>query len=323
MTSTSTRVRLAVVGAVALAALIAGLAVLLTRGGSAPGTGLTPTVLAPPAAATFPTPPRGAFVMARGDGSDVLALAVVPNASGAVLQVSDVTSEGVGATGLHVSFAVSSGDRTATGTARACGAGCYRASVALPGRPDVVSVHIGRGARDTTWKVPLPASWPAKDASAIVARATRTWKRLKSLRYHERLSSDPRHSVTSSWQIVAPDRLAYQIRGEGQAVIVGEKRWDRQPGAGWVETSALRLHQPTPFWVAATDAYVVDSATIRRRPVWRVSFFDPRTPGWFLAAIDKKTYRTLDVHMTAVAHFMHDAYSGFNTSIKIEPPASG
>ena len=84
----------------------------------------------------------------------------------------------------------------------------------------------------------------------------------------------------------------------------------------------MPLHQPEPFWVEATNAHVVDSATVRGRPVWRVSFFDPRTPGWFLAAIDKKTYRTLDVHMTATAHFMHDTYGGFNTSIKIVPPSA-
>ena len=42
--------------------------------------------------------------------------------------------------------------------------------------------------------------------------------------------------------------------------------------------------------------------------VWHVSFYDPRTPAWFLVAIDKKTLRTLDLHMTATAHFMHDTY---------------
>jgi hypothetical protein len=62
---------------------------------------------------------------------------------------------------------------------------------------------------------------------------------------------------------------------------------------------------------------------LRGRPVWRISFFDPKTPGWFLVAIDRTTYRTLDVQMTAAAHFMHDSYSSFNTSIKIAPPATG
>jgi hypothetical protein len=237
--------------------------------------------------------------------------------------VSGVTQNGEGARGLRVSFAVSSKGGTGTETATVCGAGCYRATVPLGSRPLVVQVRVARPGRSTTWNVALPVTWPAKDGSAIVARATRAWKALRSLRYTEHLSSDPTHAVESAWQIVAPDRLAYQIQGEGQAVIVGLHRWDRQKGGAWVMTSALRLHQPVPFWVPATDARVVDETTLRGHAVWRVSFFDPRTPGWFLVAIDKTSYRTLDVRMTAAAHFMHDSYGGFNTSIKIAPPSSG
>jgi hypothetical protein len=171
--------------------------------------------------------------------------------------------------------------------------------------------------------VELPEAWPAQDADAIVARAGRVWRRLRSLRYRESLGSDSTRSVISDWQIVAPDRLAYQIQDEGQAVIVGVHRWDRPKGGAWVKTSALRLHQPTPFWVEATNAHIVDSGTLRGRPVWRISFFDPKTPGWFLVAVDRKSYRTLDVQMAAAAHFMHDSYGSFNTSIKIAPPTTG
>jgi hypothetical protein len=262
-------------------------------------------------------------VRARADGSDVLALAVVPHSGRVALQVSEVTQNGVGTRGLRVSFAVTSKGSTDTKTATVCGAGCYRATVPLGSRPLAVRVRVARAGRSTSWDVALPATWPAKDAGAIVARATRTWKALRSLRYREHLSSDPGHTVVSDWQIVAPDRLAYQIQDEGQAVIVGPHRWDRQKGGAWVKTSALRLHQPQPFWVTATDAHVVDETTLRGHEVWRVSFFDPRTPAWFLAAIDRSSYRTLDVQMTAAAHFMHDSYGGFNTSIKIVPPSSG
>lgn len=308
-------------GALLLAAGAAGAVFVLTRGGSS--SPARPPIAVAPAISRFPDPPAGAYVLAREDGSDVLALAVVAQPERLALQVSDVTQDGVGATGLRVAFALTSRRGTARRTAAACGAGCYRATVPLRSRPLRVNVRLARPGRTTSWDVALPASWPARDASAIVARATRTWKRLGSLRYHERLSSDPAHAVVSAWQIVAPDRLAYQIRGEGQAVIIGKHRWDRQEGGSWVRTSALRLHQPEPFWVTATDARVVSSTRLRGRPVWRVSFFDPRTPGWFLAAIDRTSYRTLDVRMAATAHFMHDTYGGFNTSIKIDPPSSG
>jgi hypothetical protein len=106
-------------------------------------------------------------------------------------------------------------------------------------------------------------------------------------------------------------------------VIVGLHRWDREQGGPWVKSSAVRLQQPEPFWVGATNAHVVGSATLRGHRVWQVSFYDPRTPGWFLVAIDRTTHRTLDVHMYAAAHFMHDSYGSFNTSIKIDPPSPG
>jgi hypothetical protein len=320
--SSRIRIVLVAVGAIVLAAVAAVAALVLASGGS--GAALKPPTVAPAAPSSFPRPPAGAFTIAREDDTDVLALAVLPKASHQIeLQVSDVTQEGDGARGLHVTFAVTTSAGTRSAVATGCGGGCYRATVPLPSRPLQVQVRVQRPGRTTRWNVALPAAWPAKDARAIVARASRVWRGLSSLRYREHLGSDSTHSVISEWQIVAPDRLAYQIPDEGQAVIIGLHRWDRQKGGSWVKTSALRLHQPTPFWVEATDAHIVGSGTLRGRPVWRVSFFDPKTPGWFLVAIDRKTYRTLDVQMTAAAHFMHDSYGSFNTSIKIAPPATG
>jgi hypothetical protein len=292
----------------------------LTRGGS--GSGTRTPIAVQPAIQRFPNPPAGAFVVAREDGTDVLALAVATRSTGVGLQVSDVNQSGDGATGLRVSLGVVSRGGTATKAATACGPGCYRADVALSSRPTTVRVKVVRPARTTDWNVTLPAAWPAKDGSAIIARAARVWNNLSSLRYSEHLASDPEHAVISDWQAVAPDRLAYQIKNEGEAVIIGLHRWDRQNGGSWTRSSSVRLNQPEPFWVTATDAHVLGSATLRGRPVWRVSFFDPRTPGWFLVEVDKQTYRTLDVQMTAAAHFMHDVYGGFNTSIKIDPPTS-
>ncbi len=228
--------------------------------------------------------------MARADGSDVLALAVVPNAAGVGLQVSDVTQTGSRSHGparlLRGQLRRPHGDRHRASLRR-------RLLPREPGAAGPPGLRLGarrpRRAQTRPGTSPLPAAWPAKDASAIVARATRTWKGLKSLRYRERLSSDPTHAVTSSWQIVAPDRLAYQIRGEGQAVIVGEQALGQAAGRRLGRDRARSAcTSPMPFWVAATDAHVVDSATISGRAVWRVSFFDPRTPGWFLAASTRR-----------------------------------
>jgi hypothetical protein len=302
---------------IALGLAAAGVAGLVAiTGNSAPA--LRPPSIAPAVASPFPAPPRGAVVFAREDRGDVLALAAVPQAHGILLRTSVVGQQGKGVRGLRVSLAA--GGRGAT-PASACGAGCYQAVLTLRSPPRALRVVVERPSRTTTWNVRLPSPWPARDASALVARAGRVWTHLRSLSYVERLSSGPGRTIVSRWQIVAPDRLAYEIEhGGGQAVIIGRQRWDRSGEGGWVKSPALRLHQPKPFWVAATNAHVVGTGRLGDRAVWRVSFFDPKTRGWFLVSIDRRTARTLDVHMQATAHFMHDTYGQFNAPLKITPP---
>jgi hypothetical protein len=319
----SSRERRALVigGSVLLLAAIVATTLVLTAGGS--GSGLaTPRVL-PAAQPRFPGPPHGAVVYAREDGADALALAVVPREHGVGLQASVVDGDGAGVVGLRVSFRVTARDGVSTTPGTACGTGCYHASVNLETRPLDVRVRVARPGRQTTWNVRLPAAWRPASGSAIIARATRVWKGLRTLSYLDHLGSDQTHVLVTHWQAVAPDRLAYQIDAGSQAIIVGRTRWDRASGsASWQSSTAVRLHQPQPFWVSATDAHVLGSGRLAGHAVWHVSFYDPRTPAWFLVAIDKKTLRTLDLHMTATAHFMHDSYGPFNVPIKIVPPAS-
>jgi hypothetical protein len=262
-------------------------------------------------------------VFAREDRGDVLALGAVAGPKHALtLQVSDVSDQGDGVRGLHVSFSVRAHGGEHPATAAACGAGCYRAALTLPAAPTRVRVTVRRPARTTTWNVALPAPWPAAGAGALIARAGRVWRGLSSLRYVERLSSDATHTVVSQWQITAPDELAYQIPGDSQAVIIGLKRWDRSAGGSWQESSSVRLQQPVQFWVRATDAHVIGSSTVAGHTVQQISFYDPRTPGWFVASVDKTTAHTLDLHMFATSHFMHDTYRAFDVPNKIVPPTS-
>jgi hypothetical protein len=319
----SVRRHRAIVGsAIGAGLLLAGVIALVSLSGKSTRSPAPPSI-APAVTSPFPAPLRGAVVFARQDRTDVLALAVAPQAHGVVLRASVVGPQGRGVRGLRV--ALTAGERGGTHSARAasCGAGCYQASFTLRSRPLALRARVERPSRTTIWNVRLPSTWPAQDATALVARATRVWRHLRSLSYVDRLSSDSTHTIVSRWRIVAPDRVAYEVgSGGGQAVIVGSQRWDRSPGGEWVKSSATRLDQPQPFWVSATDAHVVGSGRIRGRPVWRVSFFDPKTPGWFLVSIDKKTAWTLDVRMQATAHFMHDTYRQFNAPLRIVAPAS-
>jgi hypothetical protein len=185
------------------------------------------------------------------------------------------------------------------------------------GRPSVAVVTVQK----TRWRVALPHNWPPADAGALMARAERVWRSLRSLSFRERLASDATHATTSVWRAAAPDRIAYTVTKGYSSVIIGGRRWDRAPGGRWVASAQTApIHQPVPFWVSVKDAHVLGTEHLRGHEVWRISFFDPATPGWFEVAIDKRTLHTLELSMFTTAHFMHDVYSGFDTPAGIRPP---
>ena len=249
-------------------------------------------------------------------GSDVLALGVVPRRGSLLAQASVVGAQGRGVSGLAVSFAV----QGTTKAAAACGAGCYRATLATKGRPASVDVVL-HGRPAAHWRVALPATWPPPDASALLARAGAVWRSLRSLSFSESLASGVGYVALSTWRIQAPDRIAYQVKDGYAGIVVGATRWDKGPGAKhWVSSPQMRLTQPVPGWVKVTDAHVLGSTTVRGRPAWRISFYDPGTPGWYTVLVDKTLLRTYEVRMTATAHFMRDDYGSFNTTPAIVPP---
>ena len=276
-----------------------------------------PTI--PPATSGFPVPPPGAVVFAREAGRDALALGIVPG-SPLLLQASVVDQQGNGVSGLRVAFSVlHGGDIFVKARATPCGPGCYRAHVGVA-HPQQVEVDVRGAGTRTVWHLALPRTWPPPDASALMARAGRVWRGLRTLAIFDRIASDQQHVVRTHWKVVAPDRLAYTIEHGSSAVVIGGTRWDKTTGGAWQKSQTAPLQQPLPFWVAVSDAHVLGGATIRGTPVWRVSFFDPRGQAWFEVAIDKRTLRTLDLHMVTTAHFMHDVYGPFNAPLKIRPP---
>jgi hypothetical protein len=312
---------LAALGALALgvaAAVIVGVLAHRTPGPAGatntPAPSSAPSSTTPNAGAgtpSFPAPPKGAVVFSRPDGSDVLALAVVPGRT-LGLQASVLNSQRKGVDGLKVSFRVGSH----VAAAKPCGAGCYRATAASRGAPEAVDVQVV-GGKTTTWHVRMPRPWPPPDGSALVARATHAYRKLRTLTIQDRLSSGPGQVVNTRWTLAAPNRLTYQIVNGPAAVIIGARRWDKVPGGKWQESAQTPIRQPTPFWVSWTDAHVVEST----QSASRVSFFDPKTPAWFELLIAKRSMRTLDLRMNTTAHFMHEVYGGFDEPLNIKPPS--
>jgi hypothetical protein len=181
-----------------------------------------------------------------------------------------------------------------------------RVAVVLPGR-DVVFVIP-----------PKP-----RPAAGIVARAARVFSGLSSLVYVESLRSGPKGGLLTTWRLKAPNEVTYDIRGGASAVIIGQRRWDRdRPGAPWRRSEQIpALRVPQPSWGhVAVNAHVLGSGRVAGRPVWIVSFANPTTPAWFTASIDQRTYRTLRLRMTAAAHFMRHRYVEFDRPLTIRPP---
>jgi hypothetical protein len=255
-----------------------------------------------------PKPPApGAVVLAGESGSRAVALAVGRDR----LTATVLAPSGDALSGLRLSFVV--GSRVLQ--ARPCGSGCYSAS-AQPARRIEVRP---RGSRPLVFH--LPAS--ARPAAAIVARAGRAVRSLRSLVYEETLRSGPFAALQTTWRMVAPNQVEYVIRGGASAVVIGTRRWDRdRAGKPWRRSQQLpALRVPQPVWgTVATNAHVLGTGRVEGRPVWIVSFANPTTPAWFTAWIDRATYRPLRVRMTAAAHFMVHRYLAFNGPVTIRPP---
>ena len=283
-------------GAVALAA-----GATACSSGSVSKSGLTVGVENPP------PPLRGALVLGGESGSRAVALAVTPRR----LTATVLSPDGGPLSGLKVSFVA--GSRVVQ--AHPCGAGCY--SARAPRASRVVVRPSG--------SKPVVFDLPAKPrpGTAIVARAARVTRALKSLVYLESLRSGPKAGLLTTWELQAPDEVEYRIRGGASAIVLGERRWDRdRAGAPWRRSQQLpALRVPQPAWGSrATNAYVLRDGRVDGRPVWVVSFANPSTPAWFTAWVDRSTYRPLRLHMTAAAHFMTHRYLEFNRPLAIRPP---
>ena len=254
-----------------------------------------------------PPPPRGALVLGGESGSRAVALAVGKGR----LTATVLSPSGGPLSGLKVSFRA--GSRLIP--AKPCGLGCYSAAAT---RPRQIELRLS-GSRPVAFDIPARP----RPAAAIVARAGRVTRALKSLVYVELLRSGPTGGLLTTWSMKAPNEVEYRIRGGADAIVLGTRRWDRD-GAGkrWRRSQQLpALRVPQPAWGStATNAYVLGEGRVAGRPVWVVSFANPTTPAWFTAWIDRATYRPLRMRMTAAAHFMTHRYLAFNQPLTIAPP---
>ena len=299
------------VGAAALLAGLVTVVVVVAALGSGGGSAVKTSGLNPGSATTNPPPPpRSSYVLAREAGSLAVALAVEPDRR--------LTATVLGPSGgpdkkLPLRFRV--GGKTLA--SEPCGPGCYRAAVPV-GLP-LRQVQVVLPGQRAVFKLPAGI----RPAQRIVSRASRVFRALKSVVYVESLRSDPTHALVTTWTLATPDLVSYRIHGGASAVVIGKQRWDRTtPHSRWVRSAQVPpLQVPQPAWGNDfSNAHVLGTARVAGRPVWVASFVNPSIPAFFTAWIDQRSYRTLQLRMTAAAHFMFHRYTAFNRSVRIVPP---
>jgi hypothetical protein len=297
-----------------LALLAAGLAAAIVF------TVITPAA-APPrfTPATLGDQPAGAVVLAKEDGGLAVGLAAAPRHGDLLVVVTVFGQSGGGAARLRTRIAITTraGQRL-TAEATACSAGCYEAVFHTAAIPERASVTFNGGGRV---QFSLPGHGPSVSALRLVRAAEAQYSHLRSLVTHERLASDPKEVVFTTYYAVAPDKLRFQVDGGYSTIIIGNRRWDRAPGGRWQGSSQAPIKPIAPYWTPLVqDATILGSATVQDRSCWVIAFADPQTPGFFTIYVDKSTHRTLELEMTAAAHFMHHVYGPFNQPLKIQPP---
>jgi copper transport protein len=251
--------------------------------------------VAPQAKGPPPLPAKEMIVQARQDGELAVALALHPPEAEAIV----VGPDGKGVNGLSVKIG---GVQT-----RTCGPGCYGAFVS-PVRRVTVSVD----GRKLAFRVPAKA----RPAGALVARATRAFRALRSIDYVERLASSPRNRVIADFILERPNRLQYRIRGGADGIIIGARRWDRVRGGDWVASPQDPTPQPEPIWAGPVrNAFVLETT----RSTYVVSFMKVN-PVWFTLRLDRRTLLPRELQMTAAAHFMTHRYTRVNAPRRITPP---
>jgi hypothetical protein len=254
-----------------------------------------------------PQPP-GALVLAQQSGGFAVALAVAPGRR-VGLTATVIGPSGARVSGLRI--------RLAGRAALACGPGCYRGSVALP-RPRRIRVEIHGAGAPRSLVFALGAAWPPRPAGPFLGRASRVFRALRSTVFLEHLSSGPGYSTDTTWKLVAPDRLRYDIRGGPSGIVIGRRRWDRPaPGEPWTSSETVRLRQPTSPW----GTRIANAHVLAQTPrTLTVSWLDPVVPAWFTATFDRRTALPETLRMTAPAHFMRHRYVSFNRVVRIAPP---
>lgn len=227
------------------------------------------------------------------------------------------------AAGLRASLAVAGGDPVPMDR---CGVACRTTTTALEGGEELEVTVDDDGDRATA-SLSLP-DLPAPDGTELLRAAEKRMDELETLRYDEVFGpSDP--PTTSTWEIVAPDRLHGVIDRQGdhrETLRIGDRRWRREGADGdWEggEPGGLQVTANRFIWEqdSRIAIRIVGDETLDGVPTRQVSFFlgEHRLAIWFRLWVDD-AHLVRRAEMRAQGHFMDHRYYDFDDDIDIRPP---
>ncbi len=246
-----------------------------------------------------------ALLVAQRKGRVLAGLAAVP---GGPVEVAVLAGE-TPASSKDLSFAV---DGRPTESV-SCGRACFR-----------LDVDAFNGARRIT--VNAPDRFEFVLPKALPPSGRELWEKvqvemgsLRTHRYTEQLSSGVGGEARSTFEVQAPNRLAFRTDDGFRSIIIGTNRWDLRNGR-WERSAFPGLRVPTYMWDGAHNPRLLGTTRFRGRPVQILSVYDrDPVPAWFRLLVDPQG-RVLDARMIAPSHFMQQRFRDFNGSIAIRPP---
>ena len=219
-----------------------------------------------PPSAIAETQTQGPTVIVGRQADDLaVGISATPSADDqAAVDVSVLDPSAAPARNLTVAVARAGGTSKWT-TAAPCGAGHWCATLS---RTAQLVVRLTRpGGRTSTVTAAIPADPQPARAARSSPPTTRKFRALRTLVIQEHLSPGIGEALDTTFRIQAPDRVSYSSRRAGQAIIIGNRRWDRAgPGHRWVPATQERLHVPGLEWGSVQNPSLLGSGTVAWPP---------------------------------------------------------
>jgi hypothetical protein len=158
----------------------------------------------------------------------------------------------------------------------------------------------------------------ARAAPGLLRRAARTFAALRSLRAENVLASGPGRSVSTTFIVEAPNRLAIDVHGGARSRIIGTTRWDRRADGTWKSSYTPAIRQPDPFWAPTAEAVYLaggDADTVQ------LTLVQPGGPTFFRLWVDRRTHLVTQLRMVTAAHFMRERELDPNSAPPVVPPS--